>query len=193
MENLEKITSTKWQLKEYQMILLEIINAIYENYNSVSQKEFYVIKQILFEGKSPKECGERFDLTGERIKQIFQKGILKIISNIEGLHNSSFYVQGLLEENEILKKENTWLKESINSKVSSTSMGDFSFLQKKIEDLDFSVRTHNCLRAIEADTVADLIKLSEWDLLKIRNFGEKSLAEIKDLLASQGLTLKAKR
>ena len=196
MENLKKIISTKWQLEEYQMIFLKIINVIYENYDHplLTRKEYDIIKQILFEGKSPKECGERFDLTGERIKQIFRKGIIKIMVNIEGLHNSSLYSQKLLEENELLKKENAWLKESINPKANSTSSGNNSFLQKRIGDIDFSVRTYNCLRAQEpeVDTISDLIKLSKSDLLKLRNFGTKSLGEIEELLASEGLTLKSR-
>jgi DNA-directed RNA polymerase subunit alpha len=62
-------------------------------------------------------------------------------------------------------------------------------LQTRIEDLDFSVRTSNCLRREGITTVGELIRRSENDLMAIRNFGRKSLVEVKDKLASMDLTL----
>lgn len=59
-----------------------------------------------------------------------------------------------------------------------------------IEDLNFSVRSYNCLKRQEIHTVGELAECSETDLLDIRNFGEKSINEVKIKLASLGLTLK---
>jgi len=64
-------------------------------------------------------------------------------------------------------------------------------LQTRIEDLDFSVRTSNCLRREGIGTVGELIQRSESDLMAIRNFGRKSLVEVKDKLASMDLSLAA--
>lgn len=61
---------------------------------------------------------------------------------------------------------------------------------KPIEDLNFSVRSYNCLKRQDIHTVGELAECSESDLLDIRNFGQKSINEVKIKLASLGLTLK---
>jgi DNA-directed RNA polymerase subunit alpha len=62
-------------------------------------------------------------------------------------------------------------------------------LQTRIEDLDFSVRTSNCLRREGIGTVGELVQRTESDLMAIRNFGRKSLQEVKDKLATMDLAL----
>ena len=59
-----------------------------------------------------------------------------------------------------------------------------------IEDLNFSVRSYNCLKRQEIHTVGQLAECTESELLDIRNFGQKSINEVKIKLASQNLTLK---
>lgn len=59
-----------------------------------------------------------------------------------------------------------------------------------IEDLNFSVRSYNCLKREEIHTVGELASRTETDLLDIRNFGQKSINEVKVKLAALGLTLK---
>jgi DNA-directed RNA polymerase subunit alpha len=60
-------------------------------------------------------------------------------------------------------------------------------LKTKLVDLDLSVRALNCLKAAEVETLGDLVKYNKSDLLKFRNFGKKSLAELSELLEDQGL------
>ena len=55
-------------------------------------------------------------------------------------------------------------------------------LKKELSELDLSVRALNCLRAGNVVTLADLVALEEEDLKKIRNFGSKSMEELKDLI-----------
>jgi DNA-directed RNA polymerase subunit alpha len=62
-------------------------------------------------------------------------------------------------------------------------------LQTRVEDLDFSVRTSNCLRREGIGTVGELVQRTESDLMAIRNFGRKSLQEVRDKLATMDLTL----
>ena len=59
-----------------------------------------------------------------------------------------------------------------------------------IEDLNFSVRSYNCLKRQEIHTVGELAECTESDLLDLRNFGQKSINEVKIKLAGLGLTLK---
>ena len=63
-------------------------------------------------------------------------------------------------------------------------------LEKQIEDLDLSVRSYNCLKRAGIHSVRQLVDYSENDLLNIRNFGAKSIEEVKDKLATMDLGLK---
>ncbi|MFP4621386.1 MAG: DNA-directed RNA polymerase subunit alpha [Bacteroidales bacterium] len=61
-------------------------------------------------------------------------------------------------------------------------------LKNKLTDLDLSVRALNCLKAAEVETLGDLVQYNKNDLLKFRNFGKKSLAELEELLDKMNLT-----
>ncbi|HUN64504.1 MAG TPA: DNA-directed RNA polymerase subunit alpha [Bacteroidota bacterium] len=61
-------------------------------------------------------------------------------------------------------------------------------LQMSVDDLELSVRSHNCLRAANIKTIADLVRRDEPELLKFRNFGRKSLAELSEIIEGFGLT-----
>lgn len=61
----------------------------------------------------------------------------------------------------------------------------------RIEELDFSVRTYNCLKKANIVSIGELVQISEQDLMNIRNFGRKSLNEVRDKLAQLGLGLKS--
>jgi DNA-directed RNA polymerase subunit alpha len=60
----------------------------------------------------------------------------------------------------------------------------------RIEELDFSVRTYNCLKKANILTIGELVQTTEADLMQIRNFGKKSLVEVRDKLGQLGLSLK---
>ena len=60
----------------------------------------------------------------------------------------------------------------------------------RIEELDFSVRTYNCLKKANILTIGDLVQITENDLMQIRNFGKKSLIEVREKLSQLGLSLK---
>lgn len=60
----------------------------------------------------------------------------------------------------------------------------------RIEELDFSVRTYNCLKKADVLTIGELVQLTEADLMNVRNFGKKSLGEVKEKLAQLGLGLR---
>mgnify|MGYP003296455703 CR=1 FL=1 len=66
----------------------------------------------------------------------------------------------------------------MNFKSLETKSEKNSELNKVIEDLDFSVRTYNCLKRAAINTVGDLISRSEDEMIKVRNLGKKSLDEV---------------
>ena len=61
-------------------------------------------------------------------------------------------------------------------------------LKTSLGDLDLSVRAFNCLKAADVKTLGDLAKLEISDMMKFRNFGKKSLAELEQLIQEKGLT-----
>ncbi len=61
-------------------------------------------------------------------------------------------------------------------------------MMKSIDELELSVRAYNCLKNANIKTIADLVQRSEHEMLKTKNFGRKSLNEIKDILNSMGLS-----
>ena len=63
-------------------------------------------------------------------------------------------------------------------------------LETTIDDLDLSVRSFNCLKRANINTVADLVSKTEEDMMKVRNLGRKSLEEVKKKLEEYDLTLK---
>jgi DNA-directed RNA polymerase subunit alpha len=65
-------------------------------------------------------------------------------------------------------------------------------LAQPIEDLELTVRSYNCLKREGVTTVGELTQQSEEDLLEIRNFGQKSIDEVKAKLSELGLNLRKK-
>jgi len=62
-------------------------------------------------------------------------------------------------------------------------------LSRSVEELELSVRSYNCLKNADIKLIGDLVGRTEAEMLKTKNFGRKSLNEIKDLLAEMGLSL----
>ena len=86
----------------------------------------------------------------------------------------------------------TDLSETVGSKptvVEKQETGGSKILDLTIEELDLSVRSFNCLKRANINTVADLITKTEDEMMKVRNLGRKSLEEVINKLAMMGLTL----
>jgi DNA-directed RNA polymerase subunit alpha len=62
-------------------------------------------------------------------------------------------------------------------------------LNRSVEELELSVRSYNCLKNANIQTIGELVQKTEAEMLKTKNFGRKSLNEIKEILATMGLSL----
>ena len=62
-------------------------------------------------------------------------------------------------------------------------------LDKSVEELELSVRSYNCLKNANIRTIRELVQKSEPEMLQTKNFGRKSLNEIKEILLDMGLSL----
>ena len=86
----------------------------------------------------------------------------------------------------------TDLSETVGSKSTVVEKAETQrdkVLELTIEELDLSVRSFNCLKRANINTVADLISKTEDDMMKVRNLGRKSLEEVINKLAMMGLSL----
>lgn len=80
---------------------------------------------------------------------------------------------------------------SVTEIFTNKETADTSRLDNPIEELELGVRAYNCLKRQGVNTVGQLMDCTENDLLNVRNFGAKSIEEVKDKLAELGLGLKA--
>jgi DNA-directed RNA polymerase subunit alpha len=107
------------------------------------------------------------------------KDALLYASNILQRHLDIFVSFGQLPE-DVIEEELEMTKEEIAL---------YEKLRLPISELELSVRSSNCLREAGIKIIADLVKKTEDEMLGFKNFGKKSLTEIKELLAGMGLNL----
>lgn len=132
----------------------------------------------------------RFDVENTRVGQItdYDKLVIEIwtdgrIKPDDALAHASYILKDYMnifinfeEEPRIEEEENVdGEKEKLRG-----------ILTKSIEELELSVRASNCLKVANIKTIGELVQKTEQDMLKYRNFGRKSLSEIKDLLTGMG-------
>jgi DNA-directed RNA polymerase subunit alpha len=80
-------------------------------------------------------------------------------------------------------------EEPAEEKVSEESLKLNENLDKSVDELELSVRSANCLQNANIRFIGELVQKTEAEMLKTKNFGRKSLKEIKEILAEMGLTL----
>jgi len=128
--------------------------------------------------------GQRTDYD-KLILEIFTNGAvnpkdaLLYASNILQRHLDIFVNYGQLPEEEAEEE----------AEMSPEEIALYEKLRLPVSELELSVRSANCLREANIKIIADMVKQSEEEMLDLKNFGKKSLAEIKGLLAAMGLSL----
>ncbi|MCM8781082.1 MAG: DNA-directed RNA polymerase subunit alpha [Candidatus Omnitrophica bacterium] len=144
---------------------------------------FSPVKKVNFEVENTR-VGQRTDYD-RLILEIWTNGAitpkdaLLYASNILQRHLDIFVNFGQLPE-EIEEEE---------PEISQEEAALYEKLRLPISELELSVRSSNCLREANIKTIADLVQKTEEEMLSFKNFGKKSLSEIKELLAGMGLTL----
>ncbi|MEM0939069.1 MAG: DNA-directed RNA polymerase subunit alpha [Bacteroidota bacterium] len=88
------------------------------------------------------------------------------------------------DQNMILETQETGEPEQVDEELLHMR----KLLKTNLNDLDLSVRAYNCLKAADVRTLGDLVSLEISDMMKFRNFGKKSLAELEQLVSDKGLT-----
>lgn len=167
-----------------------------------------------------REIGEEFSVVPERVRQIEAKAFRKLMhpsrrKRIELAYSliTDAEIESIEAEQKAQEEERAWkirlypaIEKEVISKVATDNSlyqrvksireeGSFTTQDERLAykpaaELELSVRSSNCLKNANIQTIGDLCNKTEADLLKSRNFGRKSLKEIKEVLAEMGLSLK---
>lgn len=182
-------------------LLNEIFSAIIEaSGDDVLKDREKTILMMLLEGKDVEFVAEEYGLTRSRIMQIVSHAVRKLATVKTFSELRREYKQLVFDntnfQNVIEALQNRVKKlERINN-IDTAPVSEYDYLlgdkggtftammNTPVYDLDISVRSLNCLKGADVDTLYDLVKCNKTDLMKFRNFGKKSLTELEDLLES---------
>src|SRR3989338_4611858 len=135
-----------------------------------------------------------FAVEETRVGQVtdYDRLILEVWTNgAMGPKDALLYASNILQRHLDLFVNFGALPDEPEEEAQAASVSDelLEKLRTPITELELSVRSANCLREAKIHTIADLVQKTPPELLKYRNFGKKSLAEIDELLKSMGLSL----
>lgn len=126
-------------------------------------------------------------------KTDYEKLVLEILTNgAIGPKDALLYASNILQRHLDIFVNFGQLPEELEEEEPGLSKEESELYEKlrlPILELELSVRSSNCLREAGIKIIADLVKKTEEEMLSFKNFGKKSLTEIKELLAGMGLTL----
>lgn len=136
---------------------------------TLTERECEVLKMFFGLGVSKmtlEEIAEKLDLTRERVRQLKEKGVRR------GRH---------LSRQKLILEEQPPAPPVVNPVPG---------VRIKIEDCDFSVRAHNCIKAAGIAFLDEFSNFRKGELLNFRNFGMKSIVEIEEILPKYGLSFR---
>ncbi|MFH1972446.1 MAG: DNA-directed RNA polymerase subunit alpha C-terminal domain-containing protein [archaeon] len=156
--------------------------------------------------KDQKEIGTTYGFSHERIRQVEARALRRLR---HPLRYNKFRILSDLSTDEDVREfqyqnERREIRDELYSEIKAEVESDFlddkkfketygmsrNVANKPIEDLELSVRTFSCLQGKGIKYISDFADITEVDLLKTKNFGRKSLNEIKEELSRLGVTLK---
>ena len=166
------------------------IPGIIECINDLTDREKSVIIMRYKERKTFKEIGESLNRSYETVRINHNKALRKLrhpfrYKKMIGV--SEFDFNDAEKTNRMLKKEINELKKKSEPKSEPELVDEVPI---DIEELNLSIRTFNCLKRSNINTIDDLVNMTHEDMYKIRNLGKRSYDEIISKLAEFGITLK---
>ena len=138
-----------------------------------------------FDGKSkPENYRTKVPLVG--IERNLRTALLKI-----GIPEDAIRTQEIMSEHLMLFINLTDHVGDVEIMVQKEDERRDGVYEKSIDDLDLSVRSYNCLKRAGISSVEELVKMTEEEMMKVRNLGRKSLEEVQQKLEELGLSLRA--
>jgi DNA-directed RNA polymerase subunit alpha len=133
-----------------------------------------------------------YNVTFARVGQItdYDKLIIEVWTNgsVKPLDAVGYAAKILKEQLTIFINFDETEEPEVEEKIESKEKFNENLL-KTVDELELSVRAANCLQAANIKLIGDLVQKTEAEMLKTKNFGRKSLKEIKEILAGMGLSL----
>jgi len=137
----------------------------------------------------------KYSVENTRVEQKTDYEMLILDIETDGSIHPEVALKGaanILIQHFMLFSDQTMILETADSKEPDTVDEEMLHMRKLLKtplsDLDLSVRAYNCLKAADVRSLGDLVKLEISDMMKFRNFGKKSLAELEQLVAEKNLT-----
>jgi len=178
--NHEYFHSSNFKLK----YLSEIFEAVLDN-AALPTREAEIVKSLVIDNESLQRVSERYYITRERVRQIFVKAMIRLRYQLVEIKNLKTVWREQLVELENLTKENQLLRQAV---AAEELKEEGASRPLPIGEVGLSVRAYSCLRAAKIKDLNELKQWTEWDLLKVRNLGRKTLQEIVEAMVSHGLT-----
>ena len=162
--------------------ILELLSTAFAYFDERLEPRELKIIELMLKGKSLSEVGEKVSLTRERTRQVLEKALCKI----QHYPNEVQAKDKIIHEQEQIIQD---LQKKLSDMGASTiPCGQQFVLQTRVQDLPFNVRTLNCLKAAEVETVGDLVKIQRESLRRFRGFGKTSLEELDKFLTDHNLS-----
>jgi len=154
-----------------------------------AEEEDRAIGRLLVDASFSPVVRIAYDVDSARVEQ--RTDLDKLVLDME--------TNGTLDPEEAIRRASTILAEQLDAFVELRDVTEVELKEEKplfdpillrpVDDLELTVRSANCLKAEAIQYIGDLVQRAEVELLKTPNLGKKSLTEIKDVLASRGLSL----
>ena len=154
-----------------------------------AEEEDRAIGRLLVDASFSPVVRIAYDVESARVEQ--RTDLDKLVLDME--------TNGTLDPEEAIRRASTILAEQLDAFVELRDIKEVEQVEEKplfdpillrpVDDLELTVRSANCLKAEAIQYIGDLVQRAEVELLKTPNLGKKSLTEIKDVLASRGLSL----
>jgi DNA-directed RNA polymerase subunit alpha len=154
-----------------------------------AEEEDRAIGRLLVDASFSPVVRIAYDVESARVEQ--RTDLDKLVLDME--------TNGTLDPEEAIRRASTILAEQLDAFVELRDIKEVELKEEKplfdpillrpVDDLELTVRSANCLKAEAIQYIGDLVQRAEVELLKTPNLGKKSLTEIKDVLASRGLSL----
>jgi len=154
-----------------------------------AEEEDRAIGRLLVDASFSPVVRIAYDVDSARVEQ--RTDLDKLVLDME--------TNGTLDPEEAIRRASTILAEQLDAFVELRDIKEVEKVEEKplfdpillrpVDDLELTVRSANCLKAEAIQYIGDLVQRAEVELLKTPNLGKKSLTEIKDVLASRGLSL----
>jgi hypothetical protein len=167
----------------------------------LTEREHGVICLRFIQNMTYYDVGEVYGVTRERIRQVEMRALRKMLRpTCKRIMQKGFY-RWAMEEIEaqadqraaeaVAKFKRDWMEEHEAEQFRAEQEKEADLrervLNQSIDELDLSVRSYNCLKRANVNTVRDLTERTEESMYCVRNLGRRSLEEIRDKLASLGL------